>query len=298
MRFSVYVPILLAALLACGSPLVARSLTPALAARALTVASVVLGAASAWSAWLLAAAGLLRTREVAHEGRLSSSALGALDQVPRLASVAGFLILCSALAMVALMLARRRRLLRELRQLAAAGQSAGDLVMLPTSSALALALPGRRAQVLVSRGLLRALDDPERQVLLAHERSHIRHRHDLYRAACSIAGAINPLLRRVRNDVGFALERWADEDAAASVSDRSTAARALAKAALVVADDSRSTVALAFERLRVGDRVLALQANCPASRRDPVVALAGIAIFGALAAADASLALIHIAFGT
>lgn len=295
MRFSVYVPLVLCVLLAWGAPFVARSLAPALAARALTAAVVILAAAAAWSAGLLAAAGLLRTHEVAREGGLSSSAVGALDQIPRSASLVASLALLAAGVAVTVTLLRRQRVMGELRELAASGQSAGDLVVVPTSSPLALALPGRRAQVLVSRGLLRALDDRERRVLLAHERCHIHHRHDLYRGACLLAGRLNPLLSGVGSDVDYALERWADEDAAATVADRAVAARALAKAALLAPLRPHSPIALAFERLRLRDRVVALQTSCPTTRRDALVALGVLAAIGTAAATDATLALAHIA---
>jgi beta-lactamase regulating signal transducer with metallopeptidase domain len=83
----------------------------------------------------------------------------------------------------------------------------------------------------VTRGMLAALPPAEQRALLAHERSHLRHRHSLLVALARLAGAANPLLAPVTTAVGFAVERWADEDAAAAT-DRKVAARAVARAAL------------------------------------------------------------------
>ena len=66
--------------------------------------------------------------------------------------------------------------------------------------------------------MLRSLDGAQRRALLAHERSHPRHRHHLHHTACQFAAAVNPLLRRLPAAVELATERWADEDAAAASS--------------------------------------------------------------------------------
>jgi len=46
-------------------------------------------------------------------------------------------------------------------------------------------------------------------VLLAHERSHLRHRHDRYTTLARVAATLNPLLRPTVGAVEFLLERWA-----------------------------------------------------------------------------------------
>jgi hypothetical protein len=79
--------------------------------------------------------------------------------------------------------------------------------------------------------MLRLLDRRGRRVLLAHERAHLRHRHHLLAAGVGAAAALNPVLLPVRTVVEFLLERWADEDAAAEVGSRITAARTVATAA-------------------------------------------------------------------
>ncbi|MFD0504110.1 hypothetical protein ACFQ0G_16340 [Streptomyces chiangmaiensis] len=69
-------------------------------------------------------------------------------------------------------------------------------------------------------------------MLLAHERAHLAHRHAFLATAVTLAAAADPLLAPVRTTVTFLVERWADERAADVVGDRSTTARALARAAL------------------------------------------------------------------
>lgn len=144
------------------------------------------------------------------------------------------------------------------------------------------ALPGRNGSVIISKGLLALLDADELDVVLAHERSHLRHRHDrqLTAARLGLAGApwLWPLLGRIQ----FDLERWADEDAADHVDDRELVARTVARVALMTHGSSDGPVALLwFGRRQVLRRVEALLD--PAPRR--VGMIESIATFGTHAAA-------------
>ena len=96
----------------------------------------------------------------------------------------------------------------------------------------AYTLPGLPCRIVITAGMLRALTGPERQVLLAHERAHASGVHYLFTTAARLAAAANPLLRPVASAVGYSVERWADERAAAVTGDRELAARAIARAAL------------------------------------------------------------------
>jgi len=87
-------------------------------------------------------------------------------------------------------------------------------------------------RIVVTAGMLRALSGPERAVLLAHERAHASGLHYLFTTAARLAAAANPLLRPVASAVGYTVERWADERAAAVTGDRKVTARAIARAAL------------------------------------------------------------------
>lgn len=95
---------------------------------------------------------------------------------------------------------------------------------------------GPRARIVVTSGMLGLLEPAEREVLVAHERSHLRHRHDRYTTLALVAAAAVPPLGFVTSRLRLALERWADEDAAAEVGDRLLVARAIIRASLAVTD--------------------------------------------------------------
>jgi hypothetical protein len=80
--------------------------------------------------------------------------------------------------------------------------------------------------------MLDALVGDERRVLLAHERAHASNAHYLFTSVARLAAAANPLLRPVSAELGYVVERWADERAAAETGDRTLTARAIARAAL------------------------------------------------------------------
>ncbi|MDT0468644.1 M48 family metalloprotease [Streptomyces gibsoniae] len=154
----------------------------------------------------------------------------------------------------------------------------------------AYALPGQPGRIVVTSGMLHALPAEERAVLLAHEHAHLTHRHHYYNALGQMACALNPVLRRLRAELDFAMERWADEDAAHSVASRPLAARSLARAAL--AGTGRDpTTALAYLRYQVTARVRALQGARPESRRSAALLSALLVTATALALADATSAL-------
>ena len=96
----------------------------------------------------------------------------------------------------------------------------------------AYAIGGRRGRIVVTSGMLRLLEPAEQAVLVAHERSHLRHRHNRYTTLAVVAAAAVPPLRFVSRRLRLALERWADEDAAAEVGDRRLVAQALIRASL------------------------------------------------------------------
>jgi Zn-dependent protease with chaperone function len=162
------------------------------------------------------------------------------------------------------------------------GPDAGGLVVLRDDEPDAFALPGVRGRVVVSTGMLRMLPPDERRVLLAHERAHLAHGHQVYVQLTGLAAAANPLLRPLDREVGRGVERWADEVAAAEVGDRRLAARALARAGLARARspvDGRPGLALhAAERGGVGARAMALLQPPPRRRRWPAAALLAVTL--------------------
>jgi Zn-dependent protease with chaperone function len=108
-----------------------------------------------------------------------------------------------------------------------------DLVVLPDEDPYAYAVPGTPGRIVVSTGMVDSLDADERRALVAHERSHLANRHHRYLLATQLASCVNPFLRPLEKAVSFGAERWADEEAAHTVGDRTLTARAVARAALV-----------------------------------------------------------------
>ncbi|MGW7823013.1 M56 family metallopeptidase [Streptomyces puniciscabiei] len=285
MRFDVYTPLVLSLLLSVAGPLIARRVAPALAARVLTSAAVLTAAATTWSLVLLATALLGDAPPVIREAREDGHPV--TDPVPGVIGLAA----CLALAAIAVRITRavraELRTRRALRRLCAGHPADTELVVADCEVPKAFAIPGRPGRILVTSAMLRALEPAERRVLLAHERAHLAHRHGPLVTAATLAAAADPLLGPVRRAVGFLVERWADEQAAAAVGDRRTTARALARAALT-AGPSRTACALHFTERAVTRRIAALQTS-PPPRLWPVAAavllLAGLA---ALLAADAT----------
>jgi len=265
-------PLVVSALLGATAPRLGRRLPPATAVRLLTAALLLAALATGF---VLAVAGALvlgQVPVVAAVGHWSARALGAGVPVPTGVGALAAVVVCG-LAGAALRRAVRggSDLLRSAlacRQLGAAGPA--GLVVVPDEDPDAYALPGLTGRVVVTTAMLRALPAPERRVLLAHEAAHLRHRHHLWVQAAELAAAADPLLRPGARAVRAAVERWADEDAAAEVGDRALAARALARAALArsaARPRSAPAGALAATDGAVVDRARALLAGPPPPRR-------------------------------
>ena len=108
-----------------------------------------------------------------------------------------------------------------------------DFRIIETSGVFAYTLPGPAGTIAISRGLRERLDDAEFDVVLAHEYSHARHRHDRFLLLALVVDAAVPFMRPATRQLRFHLERWADEDAVRDArADRGLAARTIAKVAL------------------------------------------------------------------
>jgi beta-lactamase regulating signal transducer with metallopeptidase domain len=208
-------------------------------------------------------------------------------------------LLAAAVALVAAIVAVCRTANRHLRTLRGAYGEArrhpdSDLVVTTDDAPVAYALPGAPGRVVVSTGMLAALNAPEQQVLLAHERAHLAHHHHLHLVVATLAATVNPLLRPLRDAVVYTVERWADEAAAERVADRRLTARAVGKAALATRRTSTGhAAALHVAAGPVPRRVSALLAEPPAGggSRFRAVALVAVALlalitFSSLDAAD------------
>ncbi|MGW2518315.1 M56 family metallopeptidase [Streptomyces sp. NPDC001617] len=232
MIYAVWLPLLVPLLAVPSARRGAELLPPRAAAWALSGLALVLAVASTAALTLLALAGALRLPLVAALGHLSPHPLG--DGSP--ATVPAAILAGLTLTGVGALLLRRTR--RHLRELRAAHRQFGDeataggLSVRHDGRPDAYALPGRPGRIVVTTGMLRALDAREREVLLAHERAHLTCRHHLFLAAVEFAAALHPALRGLRAPLSYALERWADEVAAQATGDRTLTARAVGRAAL------------------------------------------------------------------
>jgi Zn-dependent protease with chaperone function len=248
----VYLPLLAPVFAALSARWLAARLDPRLATWLLTCAAVLFAAASGAALTLLAATALGQVPWLA-AGRWSVTVLR--ENSPTsvyLASAAG---LGLAAALVAAVVLVRRRVATIL----AAARTAHCLpggeqtVVLDDPVPDAYALPGWPGRIVVSTGMLDALDPLEQRVLVGHERAHLECRHHLFVAVADVAAAANPLLRPVAAAVRFSTERWADERAAALVGDRTLAARTVARAALLTRDHHRHRTAAALAIAPAGE---------------------------------------------
>jgi hypothetical protein len=232
MRLAVYLPLLLPALLAVLARPLSDRLHPRHATWLLTGAAGVLAASAAVALALLAASAIVRIPPVASLGHISLSVLGP-DTAYRISAgaLAGILLTAAAVTAAMFLIRWYRGLTdayREARQLPGRSQA----VVLDDQAASAYALPGRPGRIVVTAGMLDALDDTGRAALLAHEQAHLARFHHLYTSAARLAAAANPLLRPAARAVEYTVERWADEEAAQAVGDRRLVAHAIGRAAL------------------------------------------------------------------
>ncbi|MGF6884831.1 Zn-dependent protease with chaperone function [Nocardia sp. GAS34] len=235
MDVAVALPPILAVILGAGGARLGRALRPSLAVRLLPVAAVLVAAGSGFSLTVVAAFLLARVREIASLGHWSPAALPRPADLPWPAgipvAVAVALLLVAAIVHVA-RAGHRLWIADGVCRRLAPTLGDGRTVVVDDDEPDAYAVAGLTGRVVVSTGMLAALDEPQRRVLLAHEAAHLAHRHHLWIQLAEIAAVANPLLRTLPGVVRHAAERWADEDAAAQVGDRRVAARAIARAAL------------------------------------------------------------------
>ena len=152
----------------------------------------------------------------------------------------------------------------------------------PQAHALGVGVLGL-GRIVVSSGLLRLLDADERAAVLAHEHAHLEQHHALLATASRLSAALNPLLAPIRDDLGYVLERSADEAAAAATS-RGALASGIAKAALATVHTAGVAAggAFALHRQAVAARVAALLAD-PTERTRAAWVLVAVAVVAAAA---------------
>jgi Zn-dependent protease with chaperone function len=168
----------------------------------------------------VARAALAVASRVMRDGVFEPRASGPLA-VLRLVSVAAGLVLLMLLcwvlvaAFAAVLRARRRQ--RDLLSLLAHGDPKvpGALVV-DHPAAAAYCVPGLRSRIVFSAGTLELLDQAELAAVLAHERAHLRERHDLVLlpfTALLRAFRWSAVARRAESAVALLLEMLADDHA-------------------------------------------------------------------------------------
>lgn len=271
MHHAAVVALMVAAATAGTALLVPRQLRPDVATRLTTALVAVSLGAAIWTLLLVVAANVVQLHGVAerlawcsnlvthHRGSFTPFGLIAL------ATIVG------AFASMTRVRVRQRR--------QRAPGNGRELAVIEADEAVAYSLPGRPGQVVVSTGMLRSLDAKERQVLIAHERSHLRRHHHRYVRLTELAVAAMPFLAPLNARLRFAVERWADEDAADEIGDRALVASAIARAALASQPSPR--LGLAMADAGVVDRVQIMLADPPP--RSPLLeALLIVVVIGGL----------------
>jgi hypothetical protein len=265
MIVSIYLPLVLPALVVPMVRWLCARLHPALASWLAVISGVVLCCCAFVVLALLMFVSLSTLSVLARFGHWSPTTLRQLDLVNLPVDLAAGALL-TVFATTGIVVARRR-----LRALASAYRAArgcrdgGELTVVVDERPLAHALPGRPGRIVVSTSMLAALTPAERRALLAHERAHLDRRHHLFVAVIDVLAAANPLLRPLAGTIRFTTERWADEIAAGQVGDRALVARAVGRAALA-GRPSGGAVAMAATAGPVPRRVTALLTVPPVVR--------------------------------
>ncbi|MFC7278860.1 M56 family metallopeptidase [Paractinoplanes rhizophilus] len=275
MTLAVYLPLVLPLLVAVAARHAIDRARPRAAVAGLVTAAVLAAAATIWSLLLL----FLTLFDDLPPMVATNARTGMVlpEPVPDGVAVTALVVLAIVLFRLARDLSFRRAAARRLRN---AGPSAGGVVVADWAEPLAVAVPGRPGEILLTTGMLRVLDAAERRAVLAHERAHLAHRHHTAVLLAGAAAAVNPLLRPARDAVSYLVERWADEEAARGVGDRDLVARAVARAALATVGHpvAAPAPALGMHGGVIVRRVHALHSPPPAAARWQLALLAAVAI--------------------
>lgn len=232
MHVAVYLPLVIPLLAALAARPLADRLPPAAATWLLAASSLALALASSAVLGLLALSALIRIPYVDAVGHLSRPVIASSDAISVPVAIVAGAVLAAAVVAACRALWRRAAAITAAHRHARALPGASQVVVTDDQAADAYTVPGWPCRIVITEGMLRALSAPERDVLLAHEQAHAHGQHYLFTSLGRLAAAANPLLRPVTAEVGYTVERWADEHAAAETGDRQLAARAVARAAL------------------------------------------------------------------
>jgi Zn-dependent protease with chaperone function len=232
-RVFVYVTLIFPLAAAPLARLALARLHPRHATWLLSLAAVVLAGTSCGALGLLTLSALVRIPALARLAHLSHRVIIAGgDQTSSTIALAAGILFGAALLVTASFAVTRARALAAAFTHARALPGSASLVITRDEAADAYTVPGHPGRIVVSTGMLEALDGPGRRALLAHEHAHLEAYHYIYTTAARLAAAANPLVRPLAGAVDYAVERWADEHAARTVGDRRQVATAIATAAI------------------------------------------------------------------
>jgi Zn-dependent protease with chaperone function len=264
-------------LVAAAGPSLGRRLPPAAGTRLLVAASVLVAGCSVFVIGVMAFTWIGQLPLIAAFGEWSTATLRSADPIPSTLAAGCAGLLLPAAAWWLTVVARRCRALLAVRRHCRRLTAAGTLIVVDDQRLEAFTTPQPAGRIVVTTGLLQALTADERRVVLAHEASHLVHRHAWWLLAADLAAAANPLLRPTAAAVARAAERWADEDAATTIGDRRATARALARTALLTRDSELAgRLALTATGGDVPTRVRALMVPPPPRRPASVAILAAM----------------------
>lgn len=282
---SILLPLLAGSVFGLSGGHLSRTLPPSHATWLISAGAVACALSSVAVLALVGSTLVGQLPELARLGRWSTAALREHAMTdPDVGAVAAGAAVGAVLAALWTAARTGRAVRAAYRAAGALGSGGGDVAIVTDGPAQATALPGRPGRVVVSRSLLSALSAPERRIVLAHERAHLRYRHHWHRAVVNVAAGANPLLLPLRAAVTHATERWADEASVSAAGDRRGVADAVAKTA-VLTGRSRQALGADFAAGSVPARVAALLAPAPQPR--PVLCSAVTA--GLIAAAVAAI---------
>ncbi|MDT5023655.1 MAG: hypothetical protein QOE61_81, partial [Micromonosporaceae bacterium] len=231
MTGAIAVVLVVSVLFAVAGPRLTRRLAPAAAVRLLVPASVVVAGCAAFVLAVVTFIGAAQLGEVAEVGRWSTGTLHALSPISDTASLVAGLALLPAAGWACVFVVRTVYALRLTHRACHRLTATGALVIVDSDRVDAFTTPGLTGRIVVTTAMLSALEADQRRALIAHERSHLTHRHPWWTITADLAAAVNPLLRPTARAIRQACERWADEDAA-QVTSRHLVATTIAHAAM------------------------------------------------------------------
>jgi hypothetical protein len=269
------VALTVAVVFAVCTPWLGRTLAPATAVRLLVPTCVLIAAATVFVLAVVAFLGAAQLGEIAEVGHWSAITVRTLSPVSAAAATVAGVLLLPAAGWATGYLIRTAHAIRETHRACHGLPTADPVLVVDSDRADAFTTPGLAGRIVVTTGLLAALDEQQRLALLAHEYSHLRHRHPWWTITADLTAAINPLLRPTASMIRHACERWADEDAATATS-RRLVATTIIRAALLVGRQ-RGTTSLAAIGGQIPARVRALLDPAPRNRVAPAVVTAVLA---------------------